>query len=224
MYRLWAIATSILLCGGGACADDFARFGIGSAGGAPVTLPDNVVFIASHEHTVAIGSECARPLKPVGGEMNQTMVSLDRDIDSKGAVLTQPFQSAIMHWVASYLNMSERRALPCIEHAPSATIAALHRKNAHSNRQDMGAYDDAVNTIYLPERWTASSPADISILVHQMVYHVQNLAGFKYECSWERERLAFAAQEHFLRSHGTNLWKTFEIDRAIFLLSAEFVC
>ena len=46
----------------------------------------------------------------------------------------------------------------------------------------------------------------------------------KYECSWERERLAFAAQERCLRLHGTNLWKTFEIDRAIFLLSAEFVC
>jgi len=57
-----------------------------------------------------------------------------------------------------------------------------------------------------------------------MIYHVQNIAGLKYECSWERERLAYAAQERWLRLDGTNLWEIFGIDRTIFLLSAEYIC
>jgi hypothetical protein len=88
----------------------------------------------------------------------------------------------------------------------------------------MGAYDDVANTIYLPEGWTGKTPAEASILIHQMVYHVQNLAGLKYECSWERERLAYAAQERWLRLHDSNLWDAFAIDRTIFLLSAEYIC
>ena len=60
------------------------------------------------------------------------------------------------------------------------------------------------------------------MLVHQMVYHFQNLAGLKYECSWERESLAYAAQEQWLRLHETNLWESFGIDRTIFLLSSEY--
>ena len=66
--------------------------------------------------------------------------------------------------------------------------------------------------------------AEASMLVHQMVYHFQNLAGLKYECSWERESLAYAAQEQWLRLHETNLGESFGIDRTIFLLSSEYIC
>ena len=129
-----------------------------------------------------------------------------------------------MHWVVNYLDISKHLDLPCIKYGSSGLIAVVRYKNSHSKRLEMGAYDDAVNTIYLPEGWTGRTPAEISILVHQMVYHVQNLAGLTYECSWERERLAYSAQEKWLRLHESNLWESFGIDRTIFLPSAEYIC
>jgi hypothetical protein len=93
-----------------------------------------------------------------------------------------------------------------------------------SPRGVIGVYDDSTRTIYLPMTWTAQSSAEMSMLVHHMVHHFLSLAGQKFDCAWERERAAYAAQERWLRLHGTNLWSAFEIDSAIFLLSSEYVC
>ena len=93
-----------------------------------------------------------------------------------------------------------------------------------SPRGVIGVYDDSTRTIYLPMTWTGQSSAEMSMLVHHMVHHFQSLAGQKFDCAWERERAAYAAQERWLRLHGTNLWSAFEIDSAIFLLSSEYVC
>ena len=39
----------------------------------------------------------------------------------------------------------------------------------------MAIYDDATQTIYLPEGWQGVKPAKLSILVHEMVHHMQSL-------------------------------------------------
>ncbi len=45
-----------------------------------------------------------------------------------------------------------------------------------------------------------------------MVHHLQNVGGLKYECPQAREKLAFVAQERWLRMYGTDLEKEFGID------------
>ena len=54
----------------------------------------------------------------------------------------------------------------------------------------MAAYDPLTQTIFLPERWTGNTPAEISVLVHEMVHHLQNVARLKYECVQASEELA----------------------------------
>jgi hypothetical protein len=71
---------------------------------------------------------------------------------------------------------------------------------------------DAERTIYLSTAWTGDSPADLSVLVHEMVHHQQNLAGEKFECHQEREKLAYAAQERWLNRFGHSLEADFELD------------
>jgi hypothetical protein len=159
-----------------------------------------------------------------GHVIDQNVLPVDRNNDPEDAPRPKSSPNAIMHWVVDYLDVPVHIDLPCIEYGSPNLIAAARSKNAHSKRLEMGAYDDAVNTIYLPEGWSGKTPAEISILVHQMVYHVQNLAGLRYECSWERERLAYSAQEKWLRLHESNLWQSFGIDPTIFLLSAEYIC
>ena len=180
----------------------------------------NIISVSLEGRIPANGSECMRQPKTVGRTFDQNVVSIDRDIYPEGTFPGRSPQSVIMHWVSRYLRISGHYELPCTEFAQTASIVALRSRNSHSKRQDMGGYDDTVNTIYLPEGWTGKTPAEVSILIHQMVYHVQNLAGLKYECSWERERLAYAAQERWLRLHDSNLWDAFAFDRTIFLLSA----
>ena len=73
-------------------------------------------------------------------------------------------------------------------------------------------YDDATRTIYLPEAWTGDSPAELSVLVHEMVHHVQNVAGLGYACPEEREKLAYAAQRQWLALVGRDLMQEFRLD------------
>lgn len=184
----------------------------------------NVAFINFDEESVPISSECTGRPKATGRMIDQNIFRIGRDIYPNDASRRKSLQSAIMHWVVNYLDIPAHFDLPCIEYGSPGLIAVVRHKNSHSKRLEMGAYDDAVYTIYLPEGWTGKTPAETSIVVHQMVYHVQNLAGLTYECSWERERIAYAAQESWLRLRDSNLWDAFAIDRTIFLLSAEYIC
>lgn len=73
-------------------------------------------------------------------------------------------------------------------------------------------YDDSERTIYLPERWTVASPAESSVLVHELVHHLQNVGGERHACPEEREGLAYEAQARWLELLGTNLEEAFGID------------
>jgi len=44
------------------------------------------------------------------------------------------------------------------------------------------------------------------------VHHVQNVAGLKYACAQEREKLAYEAQERWLGLFGHSLERDFELD------------
>ncbi len=76
----------------------------------------------------------------------------------------------------------------------------------------LAVYDDTSNVIFLRQDWTGSTPADLSILVHEMVHRGQNLAGLKYACVQEREELAYEAQHRWLQLFGRNLESEFQID------------
>ena len=76
----------------------------------------------------------------------------------------------------------------------------------------MAVYDDATNKVYLPEGWAGDTPAELSVLVHEMVHHLQNRGKRKFECPREREKLADEAQERWLHLFGGDLSRHFEIN------------
>ena len=81
-----------------------------------------------------------------------------------------------------------------------------------SAREIIAAYDDKSQTIYLPEGWTGATAVELSVLVHEMAHHLQNLGHLKYECLPAREQIAYAAQDKWLGLFGLNLAHEFEID------------
>ncbi len=73
-------------------------------------------------------------------------------------------------------------------------------------------YDDNGQTIYMEEGWTGSTAAETSVLVHEMVHHLQNMAGHEYDCPAAREELAYRAQAEWLELFGRSLESEFGLD------------
>jgi hypothetical protein len=55
-------------------------------------------------------------------------------------------------------------------------------------------------------------PAQLSVLVHEVVHHFQNVLKLKYECPQEREKLAYIAQDRWLGLFGHSLSDEFALD------------
>jgi hypothetical protein len=88
-------------------------------------------------------------------------------------------------------------------------------------RDVVAVYNDQTKTIYLSNEWVGRTPAELSVLVHELVHHLQNEAGVTFECPAEREKLAYEAQDKWLGLFGRNLEREFEIDGVALLISTS---
>ncbi len=64
----------------------------------------------------------------------------------------------------------------------------------------------------LPKGWAGRSHAELSVLLHELVHHIQTTAHLTYECPAAREKLAYAAQEKWLGLFNLSLASEFNID------------
>ena len=128
--------------------------------------------------------------------------------------------TAIVLWLAANFDLPATSEHPRVEFVPPATITALRYSGISGSqpnspagqREIVAVYDDATSTIYLPEGWSGNTPAQLSVLVHEMVHHLQNRGKLKFECQRAREKLAYQAQEQWLQLFGHDLERDFEID------------
>ena len=135
--------------------------------------------------------------------------------------------AAIGHWVSSNFDLPLVPEQPNLALVPVERMLAMRKRaampghptetswelHASARQPDIVAlYDDRSSTIYLPEDWSGATPAELSMLVHELVHHIQNQAGLSFECPEAREKQAFAAQELWLAQFGTNLTAEFGID------------
>jgi hypothetical protein len=140
------------------------------------------------------------------------------------AVTTPPtaLLAPILAWITHNFDLPAAD-MPAVELTSPAQIMALRyrgllpaNKNTESllgaNRSVVALYDLSRQVIYLPEGWTGESPAEQSILVHEMVHHLQHRAKIRFNCPEEREKLAYEAQELWLARFGTSLEQEFELD------------
>lgn len=110
---------------------------------------------------------------------------------------------------------------PASGQSPGTAIGEEQPAHRGSLREVDALYDDSSRTIYLPEGWTGKTPMEVSALVHEMVHHLQNVAGLQYECPQAREKLAYVAQNQWLAQSGRNLMDEFRLDPLTFLLRTK---
>lgn len=167
---------------------------------------------------------------------------------SGGVLPSQTLIKAIKYWLSFNFNLRATYPDPFIELAEPEKIILLRYHGLLSNwprdivladqqvpvpfddmkaaegREDMIAvYDDEMKTIYLPKNWSGSTPVELSILVHEMVHHLQGATKTRYECPQAREQLAYAAQEKWLDLFKQNLKSELEIDPLSLVVSTRCI-
>jgi hypothetical protein len=147
----------------------------------------------------------------------------------------QALLTVIVTWLSVNFGLPAVYEHPHVEFASAAQMAELRYSRLASSRPDRAAaggrsapaelgddvhaiYDDQSRTIYLPEGWTGATAADSSLLVHELVHHLQNVAGMSFACAGEREKEAYRAQARWLELFGKSLVDEFEIDAMTILV------
>jgi hypothetical protein len=143
----------------------------------------------------------------------------------------------ISGWLAENFGLPATSDLPRVEFVPLMRLAAMRYKGALPDqwredsivdpsvqaaypREVLGIYDDRTKTVFLPDSWAGASPREVSVLVHEMVHHLQNLASLTYECPAAREKLAYQAQDRWLERFEQSLETEFEIDKLTLFVAA----
>lgn len=106
----------------------------------------------------------------------------------------------------------ERRREVAAAIAQSSSAQSSSAKPDSKSRAVVAIYDDTKRTIYLPDGWTGTTPAELSVLVHEIVHHLQTTGKLKFECPAQREAMAYQAQEKWLGLFGKSLASEFELD------------
>jgi hypothetical protein len=153
-------------------------------------------------------------------------------------VASQALLTEIAAWLAAKFDMPAIQEYPRIEFAPPLKIAAMRYKSmlplawredsipdpatqTVGLREVIAVYRDDQRTIYLNERWTGATPGEVSVLVHEMVHHIQNVARLKYDCPAAREKPAYLAQNDWLKRFGSDLETEFDIDMMTMLVTTS---
>jgi len=138
---------------------------------------------------------------------------------------TQPLLTAMVSWLGANFPLPAIRDLPRVELASVSDIADLQFNPRFSalakqvgpqpplpaHYLTLSLYRAQSKTIYLPTEWNGNNPAELSMLVKELVHHIQDVAGIEYECPQAREKMAYEAQEKWLGLFGSSLERDFEI-------------
>jgi hypothetical protein len=148
----------------------------------------------------------------------------------------QALLTALITWLSANYGIPANYDLPAVRFAAPMEIAAIRYSAfgpqrsgkaiapynslpADQRQSIVSVYED--KAIVLPIGWQGRTPAEVSILVHELVHHLQNLAGLTYACPQEREALAYEAQQKWLGLFGLSLASEFEIDGMALLVKTK---
>jgi hypothetical protein len=108
---------------------------------------------------------------------------------------------AILAWIAVQLGVQPPVA-PQIEFASPQQMAQLAYGSCQPTLPVTALYDRKTHTVYLDKGWQPDDLRNQSILLHELVHHVQESHQFPYPCMAAREGAAYSLQVKWLREHG----------------------
>ncbi len=128
----------------------------------------------------------------------------DRDrpaSDSKAGVEPAKDVASMVAWIGEKAAWAVREAPP-IRFVPYADLVKIFAGGKPTDFHVEGLYSDEDHTIYLSDRWHADDLHDRSVLLHELVHHLQYLNHMKATCVSEYEWQAVELQVAWLREQG----------------------
>ena len=211
-----------------------ALFNLSMIGSAAAQKPDQ-------DRSMPPAIEWPRERTAEGPAINYAVAFGGPELQPVAAGPAQALLTAIVPWLSANFELPPSYQHPSIKLVPATEILfrryraftaekqrevlnAIHGSAASpgNGRKAVAIYDDVTRTIFLPEGWTGRTQAELSVLVHEMVHHLQKEARLIYPCPGASEKLAYEAQEKWLGLFGLDLESEFEIDP--FTLLATTAC
>lgn len=126
-------------------------------------------------------------------------------------------------WLSVNFDLPLPTKNPDLMSVPPADLVVMRYGSDSTARAGdvIAVYDEG--TIFLSRGWTGQSPAELSILVHEMVHHLQASADMRFACPGEREVLAYRAQDAWLGMFGESLESAFGIDQGTILVGTACI-
>jgi len=134
--------------------------------------------------------------------------------DGVSAVDMDHLLTVIVTWLSINFGLPAYYNHPNVTAMTPAQVTRLRYGTDHlsDGRAVVAVYDDATHSIVVTSSWSERTPGEMSVLVHEMVHHLQNKMGLTYPCPAAREVLAYSAQEKWLELFKSSLGKEFGID------------
>ena len=186
-----------------------------------------VAVVASLTLATSSGGHCEYALEGSASTGSRSVL-----LHSDAVQPSEDLLEEIVTWLSSNFDLPANKDRPAIEFASRMELARLRARDLASSQSFMGndgqaaqrevvaLYDNHRSTILLPDDWDSTSPADQSVLVHEMVHHLQNLGKLKFDCPQARENTAYLAQAKWLERFGLSLEKEFDVDMFPVLISS----
>ena len=96
------------------------------------------------------------------------------------------------------------RAVPLIRFVPYAELVSIFSGGKGTKYHVESLYSETDHTVYLPDSWRADNLRDRSILLHELVHHLQYLNKVKADCPSEYEWQAIDLQLKWLGEQGVD--------------------
>jgi hypothetical protein len=125
--------------------------------------------------------------------------------------------AALMVWLSAHTGLPVLSELPQIETINRCAVQYIH--NPHLRGCDEGLravaiYEHRSQTIILRSEWSSDDLYSVSVLLHMLVYHMQEseLGALRPdECRASRAKVAYDAQIAFLEAAGVDAFEVMDI-------------
>ena len=130
---------------------------------------------------------------------------------------------ALMAWISAATGLPPAQDLPELVFNTPAELQMLHYPGAVYREGDgvpqaVALYNLEEGVIHLTDDWEVRDPVDLSVLLHELVHHMQASADIDYDCRGAMEKVAYDAQIDFLASMDLDMFEVMEINRLFYVL------
>ena len=111
--------------------------------------------------------------------------------------------ATLMAWIAAHSSFGVAQT-PHIQFVPKREMSGAYARavNDVNHFQVHAFYLPSTGTVYLPRSWQTTDLRDESVLVHELVHHLQKTNNVEVSCPAALERQAYTLQFDWLREQG----------------------